>query len=61
MEVHRTPVPLESGSDVDSQKPLNAEQAASMSFIDTNTDTSTIALSPSNSLAPGALTSRLLL
>ena len=47
-----SPVPLESNSDVGSpQSGLNAEQAASMSFIDTSADTSTIA--PSNSPEPG--------
>ncbi len=49
-----SPVPLESNSDGGSpQDRLNAEQAASMSFIDTSADTSTISIAPSNSPGPG--------
>ncbi|EIE21881.1 hypothetical protein COCSUDRAFT_56328 [Coccomyxa subellipsoidea C-169] len=53
--VGRSPVPLESHSDEENQDRFSAAQAASMSFIDTNMDTATIALSPGNSPAPGVV------
>lgn len=54
MDAQMSPVPLESNSDVGSaQDRLNAEQATSMSFIDTSADTSTISIAPSNSPEPG--------
>lgn len=56
--VGRSPVPLESHSDDENQDRFSAAQAASMSFIDTNMDTATIALSPGNSPAPGARTAQ---
>lgn len=51
LPVQRSPVPLES-SDAESPDRLNSAQAASMSFIDTSSDTSTI--SPGNPPSPGA-------